>query len=78
MKKIALILFSVFITALNINSYGELDSAGLEEAKLLAKTDKEIVLTKTTNWVLGASMFKLIYFAELMFVSEISRKSIIN
>mgnify|MGYP000430435694 CR=1 FL=1 len=74
MRKMLIILVSTVVTALNINSYGELDSKLLENAKLMANTQKEIVLKKSINWSLGSTIFKLIHFAEIMFISEISRR----
>ncbi len=76
MRKILIILISTAITALNINSYGELDNSELESAKLLAKTNKEIVLTESINLSFGFTIFKLIHFAEIMFISEISRRKL--
>lgn len=74
MRKMLIILISTAITVLNINAYGELDSETLKDAKLMAKTDKEIVLEKSINWSFGSTLFKLIHFAEIMFISEIGRR----
>lgn len=78
MRKMLIILISTVVTALNINAYGDLNAKQLKDAKLLAKSNKEITVEKSINWGLGTTFFKLFYFAELMFVSEIGRKSIIN
>lgn len=74
MRKMLIILISTVVTALNINAYGELDNAKLENAKLMAKTQKEIVLKKSINWGFGSTLFKLIHFAEILFISEIGRR----
>lgn len=76
MRKTLIILISLVVTALNINSYGELDNEKLKFAKLQARTDKEIVIKKSINWGFGSTIFKLIHFAELMFISEIGRRRI--
>jgi hypothetical protein len=77
MRKILIILIFNVITILNINSYGELDSSVIEKATLinLEKKDKD-VLTKSINWGFGSALFKLIHFAEIMFLSEVTRKRI--
>ena len=77
MKKMLIILISTAITSLNINSYGELDPELLENAKLMAQTEIEIDLEKSINWSFGSTLFKLIHFAELMFISEIGRRKIV-
>lgn len=76
MRKTLIILISLVVTALNINSYGELNKEKLKFAKLRAKTETEIVLKKSINWGFGSTIFKLIHFAELMFISEIGRRKI--
>ncbi|WP_157691864.1 hypothetical protein [Polaribacter sp. KT25b] len=72
-----IILVSVVITILNINSYGDLDASIIEKAKInkLEKKEKD-VLKKSINWGFGSTLFKLIHFAEIMFISEVSRKKI--
>lgn len=76
MRKTLIILISLVVTALNINSFGELNKEKLKFAKLRAKTETEIVLKKSINWGFGSTIFKLIHFAELMFISEIGRRKI--
>jgi hypothetical protein len=76
MKKIVIILVALIITALNINAYGDLDPAIIENSKFIV-LDKNI-FTKTINWDFGSTLFKLIHFAELMFISEVSRKNFTN
>ncbi|SDS04817.1 hypothetical protein SAMN05216503_1813 [Polaribacter sp. KT25b] len=77
MRKMLIILVSVVITILNINSYGDLDASIIEKAKInkLEKKEKD-VLKKSINWGFGSTLFKLIHFAEIMFISEVSRKKI--
>lgn len=74
MRKMLIILISTAVTALNINSYGDLNESELKNAKLMAKSNKEIVLKKSINWSFGSTLFKLIHFAEIMFISEIGRR----
>ncbi len=76
MRKMLIILISTAITALNINSYGELDTELLENARLMAQTEIEIDFEKSINWSFGSTLFKLIHFAEIMFISEIGRRKI--
>jgi hypothetical protein len=74
MRKMLIILVSTVVTALNINAYGDLDYTKLEKAKLIGQTQKEIVIKKSINWGFGSTLFKLIHFAEIMFISEIGRR----
>ena len=76
MRNILIIIISLVITTLNINSFGELDSDKLKFAKLMAGTENEIVLEKSINWSFGTTFFNLFYFAEMMFISEIGRRKI--
>lgn len=78
MRKMLIILISTVVTILNINCYGELDPQKLEKAIEVAKTQDEVTLEKSINWGLGSALFKLIHFAELMFLSEIGRKKLTN
>jgi|TARA_B110000116_G_scaffold174725_1_gene151173 hypothetical protein len=81
MRKIFIILIMTAITALNINSYGALDPSVIESSKLrMLESDKqeEDLFEKSINWGLGSTIFKLIHFAELMFISEVSRKNVTN
>ncbi|PQJ81656.1 hypothetical protein [Polaribacter glomeratus] len=79
MRKILIILVALIITALNINAYGDLDPAIIENSKLIVlEENEENIFTKTINWGFGSTLFKLIHFAELMFISEISRKKFTN
>ena len=78
MRKTLIILISVIVTAMNINSYGDLDYTQLEKAKLKAQSQNEIVLKKSINWGFGSTIFQLIHFAELMFISEIGRRRLTN
>ena len=78
MRKMLIILVTIVITAMNINSYGEIDSTSLLDAKLMAQDQKEIKLKKSINWTLGSTIFKLINFAEIMLISELGRRRITN
>jgi hypothetical protein len=78
MRKMLIILVSTAITAMNINSYGELDNSKLLNAKLMAHSQKEIKLKDSVNWGLGFNLFKIIHFAEIMFISEIGRRRLVN
>lgn len=78
MKKLLIILISTVITAMNINSYGELDYSKLESAKKLAKTNKEIVIQESINWGFGITIFKLVHFAEIMFLAEVGRRKVLK
>ncbi len=79
MRKMLIILISIVITALNISSYGDLSVSELQEAKMMASSQqKEITLEKSINWGFGITFFKLIHFAELMFISEIGRKKFMS
>lgn len=79
MRKILIILISTVITILNVNAYGDLDSSVVDKAKLIKLEKKEKdVITKTINWGFGSTLFKLIHFAEIMFISEVTRKRITN
>mgnify|MGYP007014123985 CR=1 FL=1 len=73
-----IILISTVVTALNINSYGELNNNQLQEIGKLANSKNEITIEKSINLGLGSTLFKLIHFAELMFLSEIGRRRLIN
>ena len=73
-----IILISTVVTALNINSYGELNNNQLHEIDALANSKKEITIEESINLGLGSTLFKLIHFAELMFLSEIGRKRLTN
>jgi hypothetical protein len=77
MRKFIVIFTSLILTALNVDSYGELDSSVIENSKSITfEQNEENILTKSINWGFGSTVFKLIHFAELMFISEISRKKI--
>ncbi|PQJ77849.1 hypothetical protein [Polaribacter porphyrae] len=76
MRKLLIILISTAITALNINSYGELDTRKLEQAKLMANSPKEITLSESLNLGIGSALFKIIHVAEIMFLSEFGRRRI--
>lgn len=76
MKKIVIILVALIVTALNINAYGDLDPTIIENSKLIVLDEN--IFTKTINWCFGSTLFKLIHFAELMFISEVSRKNFTN
>lgn len=78
MRKMLIILISTVVTILNINCYGELDSQKLERAIEKAKKQDEITLDKSINWSLGSTLFKLIHFTEILFLSEIGRKRFIS
>ena len=78
MRKMLIILISTVVTALNINSYGELNNNQLQEIGKLANSKNEITIEKSINLGLGSTLFKLIHFAELMFLSEIGRRRLIN
>lgn len=78
MRTIFIILIATAVTILNLRSYGELDDAKLEKAKIIANSSKEINLSKTFDWSLGFNFFKIIHFAEFMFISEISRQKFLN
>jgi hypothetical protein len=49
MRKLLVILLSTVITVLNINSYGDLNDADLQDAKLMAQTEKGIDFVNSTN-----------------------------
>ena len=69
------------ITVLNINSYGDLDPSIIESSKLRMlepEKQEEGLFKKSINWGLGSTIFKLVHFAELMFISEVSRKKLTN
>lgn len=78
MRKMLVILVATVVTALNVNSYGKLDDSKLVEAKLMAQTQTEITIEESINWSLGFTLFKLVHFAELMFLSEFGRRRLIN
>lgn len=79
MRKILIILVAITITTLNINCYGDLDKSVVDNAKLIMlDKQEENILSKSINWGFGSTLFKLIHFAELMFISEISRRKLIN
>jgi hypothetical protein len=79
MRKYLIIIIAVVFTALNINTYGsELTEAQLEKAKIIAQSNTEITLEKSINWTLGLNLFKFIHFAELMFLSEVSRRQFLS
>tara|TARA_B110000116_G_C16259081_1_gene325732 strand:+ start:260 stop:502 length:243 start_codon:yes stop_codon:yes gene_type:complete len=68
-------------TALNLNSYGVLDSSLIESCKLrMLELDKqeEDLFEKLINWGLGSIIFELIHFSELMFISKVNRKNVTN
>lgn len=75
MRKMLVILTSTVITVLNINSFGELDTSVIESSKSVRLgQENDRFFIDSIDWDLGSTIFKLFYFAELMFVSEISRK----
>ena len=78
MRKMLIILISTVVTAMNINSYGELNESELVKAKVLAKSHITIELSEPINWSLGFNLFKIIHFAEIMFLSEVGRRRLIN
>ena len=74
MSKTIIVLISTIITVLNINALGKLDDKVLEKTKQFSQNKTEIVLKKSINWSFGSTIFKLIHFAELIFISEIGRR----
>jgi hypothetical protein len=74
MRKTLIILTSTLVAALNINALGQLDYKILDNAKQSSQEKNEIVLKESINWSFGSTLFKLVHFAELMFVSEIGRR----
>jgi hypothetical protein len=79
MRKIVIILVPLIITDLNTNAYGDIDPVIIESSKLIVlEENEENIFTKTINWGFGSTLSKLIHFAELMFISEVSRKKFTN
>lgn len=78
MKKSLIIIVSLILTALNINSYGDLSERQIEQAKSSANTSTEITLEESSKMSLGSAFIKVIYVAELMCFAEIGRKSLVK
>ena len=76
MRKSFIILVSLVITTMNINCYGEIDTDKIERGKLKAKTNKELIIEKSINLGIGSTILKLLNFAQIIFVSEISRRKV--
>ena len=78
MKKYIIILVSVFITALNINAYGELSDKKMAEAREIALSTDDITLDEEPNLYYGLNLFQLVYFAEILLVAEVGRRNLLT
>ncbi|WP_334057961.1 hypothetical protein [Polaribacter sp. P097] len=78
MRKSLIILVSLIVTALNINSYGDLSESQIEKAKSSIKAENEVTLDESVNMGLSLTFLKIIHIAELMCVSEMDRKSLVR
>ena len=78
MKKYIIILVSVFITALNINAYGELSDKKMAEAREIALSTDDITLNEEPNLYYGFNLFQLVYFAEILLVAEVGRRNLLT
>jgi hypothetical protein len=78
MKKSLIIIVSLILTALNINSYGDLSERQIKQAKSSAKTSTEITLEESSKMSIGSAFIKVIYVAELMCFAEIGRKNLVK
>lgn len=78
MKKYIIILVSVFITALNINAYGELSDKKMAEAREIALSTDDITLDEEPNLYYGFNLFQLVYFAEILLVAEVGRRNLLT
>jgi hypothetical protein len=82
MRKVLIILVSSVITFLNVNSYsGNLDQYKVKESKFSIETKQvkqSFDLVSGLNMGIGSTLIKLFYFAEILVLSEFSRKKLIN
>ena len=78
MRKSLIILVSLIVTALNINSYGDLSESQIEKAKSSIKAENEVTLDESVNMGISITILKVIHIAELMCFSEIGRKSLLR
>ncbi|WP_397447011.1 hypothetical protein [Polaribacter sp. R77954] len=74
MKNFLIVWTSIIIATLNINALGELDYKLLEKSKQKSHYEQKIILNESINWSFGSTVFKLIHFAEILFISEIGRR----
>lgn len=74
MKNFLIVWTSIIIATLNINALGELDYKLLEKSKQKSHYEQKITLNESINWSFGSTVFKLIHFAEILFISEIGRR----
>ncbi|MHB0754947.1 hypothetical protein [Polaribacter sp. M15] len=74
MKNFLIILMCTIIATLNINTLGELDYESFEKSKHTKQEYQKISLLESVNWSFGSTVFKLIHFAEILFISEIGRR----
>lgn len=77
MRKTLVILVSTILTVLNINSYGELDPSVIEHSKSISleQNGENNFFKNAFNWGFSSNAFKLIYFAEMLLISEVTRKT---
>ena len=74
MRKSLIIIVSLILTALNINSYGDLSEHQIKQVKSSVKTSTEITLERSSKISLGSTFIKAIYGAELMYFAKVGRK----